>query len=232
MADISRAIQTCDQTPPIWPVPKAPPMKPSLLSGFSYTIESAPSQLHSIMTNTYGHTPPVPAKAQPTTSQYSCTCVWFQPCHWVCHSCAIPWAIPVTRQPQPAPSLPSVSISFHVSGFSHAIESFTALPYYERHPRPDNPNLRPAYQGNNPISDVWSKHALRVTAKYIKRWDCSVENFFFFLSLLLFSTVQVGPLIDLEVHISSYMQIIVLLFYKYLLLCGSLQSTSRGETTV
>ena len=178
MADISRAIQTCDQTPPIWPVPKAPPMKPSLLSGFSYTIESAPSQLHSIMTNTYGHTPPVPAKAQPTTSQYSCTCVWFQPCHWVCHSCAIPWAIPVTRQPQPAPSLPSVSISFHVSGFSHAIESFTALPYYERHPRPDNPNLRPAYQGNNPISDVWSKHALRVTAKYIKRWDYSVEIFF------------------------------------------------------
>ncbi|XP_076437808.1 hydroxyacid-oxoacid transhydrogenase, mitochondrial-like isoform X1 [Babylonia areolata] len=51
----------------------------------------------------------------------------------------------------------------------HAIESFTAVPYYERKPRPENPNQRPAYQGNNPISDVWSKHALRVTAKYIKR---------------------------------------------------------------
>ena len=55
--------------------------------------------------------------------------------------------------------------------FSHAIESFTALPYSERVPRPENPNQRPAYQGNNPISDVWSKHALRVTAKYIKRCD-------------------------------------------------------------
>ena len=53
--------------------------------------------------------------------------------------------------------------------FSHAIESYTAIPYQMRGPRPPNPNLRPAYQGSNPVSDVWSKHALAIVAKYLKR---------------------------------------------------------------
>ncbi|MGH0128835.1 UNVERIFIED_CONTAM: hypothetical protein FKN15_036381 [Acipenser sinensis] len=58
------------------------------------------------------------------------------------------------------------------SGFDvlcHALESYTALPYNMRSPCPPNPIYRPAYQGSNPISDVWSKHALNIVAKYMKR---------------------------------------------------------------
>lgn len=58
------------------------------------------------------------------------------------------------------------------SGFDvlcHALESYTALPYDQRAPCPPTPQHRPAYQGRNPISDVWSLHALRIVSKYIKR---------------------------------------------------------------
>ncbi|XP_061550266.1 hydroxyacid-oxoacid transhydrogenase, mitochondrial isoform X1 [Phycodurus eques] len=58
------------------------------------------------------------------------------------------------------------------SGFDvlcHALESYTALPYHRRAPCPPDPVRRPAYQGSNPISDVWARHALRVVAKYLKR---------------------------------------------------------------
>ena len=50
----------------------------------------------------------------------------------------------------------------------HAIESFTALPYRDR-PLPARPILRPAYQGSNPISDVWSLQALAMTAEFLPR---------------------------------------------------------------
>lgn len=51
----------------------------------------------------------------------------------------------------------------------HSLESWTAIPFSERMPRPQNPIARPAYQGANPISDIFSLQALRSTVKYLPR---------------------------------------------------------------
>ena len=63
---------------------------------------------------------------------------------------------------------PQVAASSGLDILSHAVESFTALPFTDR-PRPDRPALRPAYQGSNPISDIWSLQALRMVAQYLVR---------------------------------------------------------------
>ena len=63
---------------------------------------------------------------------------------------------------------PQVAASTGLDILSHAVESFTAMPYTGR-PRPDSPAMRPAYQGSNPISDVWSMQALRMVARFLVR---------------------------------------------------------------
>lgn len=54
----------------------------------------------------------------------------------------------------------------------HALESYTAIPHWLR-PNSSSvsssPLNRPAYQGSNPISDIWSLHALRECAMYLPR---------------------------------------------------------------
>ncbi len=61
-----------------------------------------------------------------------------------------------------------VAASTGLDILSHAVESYTALPYTER-PQPGRPIERPAYQGSNPISDIWSMEALRIVAQYLIR---------------------------------------------------------------
>jgi hydroxyacid-oxoacid transhydrogenase len=63
---------------------------------------------------------------------------------------------------------PQVAASTGLDILSHAVESFTAMPYTDR-PKPDRPSLRPAYQGSNPISDIWSLQAMRMVAQFIVR---------------------------------------------------------------
>ena len=63
---------------------------------------------------------------------------------------------------------PAVAASTGLDVLTHALESYTAIPFTER-PLPERPLLRPAYQGSNPISDLWALQALRMVAEYLPR---------------------------------------------------------------
>jgi hydroxyacid-oxoacid transhydrogenase len=71
---------------------------------------------------------------------------------------------PDNTRTQPA----AVAASAGLDVLSHALESYTAIPFNQR-PRPERPLLRPAYQGANPISDLWSLQALEMVAAYLPR---------------------------------------------------------------
>ncbi len=59
-----------------------------------------------------------------------------------------------------------VAASSGLDVLSHALESLTAIPFNQR-PAADRPELRPAYQGANPISDIWSSKAVQMVAANI-----------------------------------------------------------------
>lgn len=63
---------------------------------------------------------------------------------------------------------PAVAASSGLDVLSHALESYTAIPFDSR-PKPARPAERPAYQGANPISDVWALRALELVAEFLPR---------------------------------------------------------------
>lgn len=67
---------------------------------------------------------------------------------------------------------PMVAACSGLDVLCHAVESLTALPYHQR-PAPESPAVRPAYQGANPISDIWAARAIQMVAANIVR---AVEN--------------------------------------------------------
>jgi hydroxyacid-oxoacid transhydrogenase len=50
----------------------------------------------------------------------------------------------------------------------HALESYTALPFHRRE-APASPLERPAYQGANPVSDVWAARAIELAGRHLVR---------------------------------------------------------------
>lgn len=63
---------------------------------------------------------------------------------------------------------PEVAASAGLDVLCHAIESLTAIPYTERL-KPATPLQRSAYQGSNPISDIWVEAALHLAHQYLPR---------------------------------------------------------------
>jgi hydroxyacid-oxoacid transhydrogenase len=63
---------------------------------------------------------------------------------------------------------PMVAACSALDVLSHAIESYTALPFDRRAAAPE-PHLRPSYQGSNPVSDIWAERAMRMMAANIDR---------------------------------------------------------------
>jgi hydroxyacid-oxoacid transhydrogenase len=63
---------------------------------------------------------------------------------------------------------PMVAACSGLDVLCHGLESYTALPFSKRE-APVSPALRTTYQGANPISDVWARRAVELTAENIVR---------------------------------------------------------------
>ncbi|MBM32499.1 MAG: alcohol dehydrogenase [Chloroflexi bacterium] len=77
------------------------------------------------------------------------------------------------------------------SGFDvlcHGLESYTALPFSEREYSGD-PFTRPAYQGSNPISDIFALKAIELVSKNIEKAISFPDEILYKENMLLASTL-------------------------------------------
>ena len=71
---------------------------------------------------------------------------------------------PLTTLSMPA----TVTAASGMDVLCHALESWTAIPFGAKPPAA-NPAKRPAYNGSNPISDVWCAAALQLLGRWFRR---------------------------------------------------------------
>ncbi|MAT09448.1 MAG: alcohol dehydrogenase [Rhodopirellula sp.] len=82
----------------------------------------------------------------------------------------------------------AVAASSGLDVLSHALESYTAMPFDQR-PKPNSPLERPAYQGTNPISDIWAIKALELMAEYLPRAYADTTDANARMNMLMASTI-------------------------------------------
>ena len=82
----------------------------------------------------------------------------------------------------------AVAASSGLDVLSHALESYTAMPFDQR-PKPNSPLERPAYQGTNPISDIWAIKALELMAEYLPRAYADTTDVNARMNMLMASTI-------------------------------------------
>ena len=82
----------------------------------------------------------------------------------------------------------AVAASSGLDVLSHALESYTAMPFNQR-PKPNSPLERPAYQGTNPISDIWAIRALELMAEFLPRAYADTTDEEARMNMLMASTI-------------------------------------------
>jgi len=83
---------------------------------------------------------------------------------------------------------PMVAASSGFDVLSHALESYTALPFSKRL-SPNSPIERPSYQGSNPISDVWALKAIEMVSKNMYTAVTNSQNDFARNQMMLAATM-------------------------------------------